>query len=168
MVNSSSSSRNDACARAYMCQGVCTTGTQTQSLYNGPFARAGSSSTSTGAVEVDMCGGGNSRWAGRHVLLVEDIIDSGNTLSRLAAEMSQCGAASVKVVALLDKKVSLICFKWLIWPTVPSSTSSSSLLPLYATGSLCPFQALRICLPVACLQCSACSWPAAAACTRAC
>jgi orotate phosphoribosyltransferase len=61
---------------------------------------------SNGAVGVDMCGSSSdSRWAGRHVLLVEDIIDSGNTLCRLAGAVASCGADSVKVVALLDKKV---------------------------------------------------------------
>ncbi|KIZ01295.1 Hypoxanthine-guanine phosphoribosyltransferase [Monoraphidium neglectum] len=72
------------------------------------FIRAssyGSSSVSNGAVGVDMCGSSSdSRWAGRHVLLVEDIIDSGNTLCRLAGAVASCGADSVKVVALLDKK----------------------------------------------------------------
>jgi len=39
------------------------------------------------------------------VLLVEDIIDTGNTLARLSAEIEHCGAASVGVATLLDKKV---------------------------------------------------------------
>lgn len=64
----------------------------------------GSSSVSAGSVAVDLCGSGPTRWSGRHVLLVEDIIDSGNTLRRLAADVAGCGAASVRVVALLDKK----------------------------------------------------------------
>lgn len=35
---------------------------------------------------------------------VEDIIDSGHTLDRLARDLRAAGAASVKVCALLDKK----------------------------------------------------------------
>ena len=41
--------------------------------------------------------------AGKHVLLAEDIIDSGNTLSRLVPLLKERGAASVKVCSLLSK-----------------------------------------------------------------
>jgi hypoxanthine phosphoribosyltransferase len=40
---------------------------------------------------------------GRHVLIVEDVIDSGLTLSWLASNLSSRGAASVEVAALLRK-----------------------------------------------------------------
>jgi len=40
---------------------------------------------------------------GRHVIIVEDIIDSGLTLSWLAANLAARGAASVEIVALLRK-----------------------------------------------------------------
>lgn len=40
---------------------------------------------------------------GKHVLLAEDIIDSGNTLSRLVPLLKERGAASVKVCSLLSK-----------------------------------------------------------------
>ncbi len=40
---------------------------------------------------------------GRDVLIVEDIIDTGLTLSRLVLMLSDRGAASVKVCCLLDK-----------------------------------------------------------------
>ena len=40
---------------------------------------------------------------GRHVLIVEDIIDSGLTLSWLKSNLAARGAASVEVVALLRK-----------------------------------------------------------------
>lgn len=42
--------------------------------------------------------------AGRHVLLVEDIIDSGNSLYALKELFGKRGAASVKICAFLDKK----------------------------------------------------------------
>jgi hypoxanthine phosphoribosyltransferase len=80
----------------------------------------GTSSVSSGAVAVDFCAsaGGSSdddsasasaaapdaRWLDRHVLLVEDIVDSGHTLVRLTQAMANCGAASVRVAALLDKR----------------------------------------------------------------
>ncbi|MBX6394191.1 MAG: hypoxanthine phosphoribosyltransferase [Alicyclobacillaceae bacterium] len=41
--------------------------------------------------------------AGRHVLIVEDIIDSGLTLSYLRDVLVRRNAASVKIVALFDK-----------------------------------------------------------------
>jgi hypoxanthine phosphoribosyltransferase len=40
---------------------------------------------------------------GRHVLIVEDIIDSGLTLSWLASNLKARGAASVEIVAFLRK-----------------------------------------------------------------
>ncbi len=40
---------------------------------------------------------------GRHVLLVEDIIDSGLTVSAVAKRIHKLGAASVRLAALLDR-----------------------------------------------------------------
>ena len=40
---------------------------------------------------------------GRHVVLVEDIVDSGRTLARLSRLLRERGALSVRVCALLDK-----------------------------------------------------------------
>lgn len=40
---------------------------------------------------------------GKHVLIVEDIVDSGNTLSKLKRLFAQRGAASVKICTLLSK-----------------------------------------------------------------
>lgn len=41
--------------------------------------------------------------AGKNVLILEDIVDSGYTLNWLIAELKRRGAASVKVMALLSK-----------------------------------------------------------------
>lgn len=41
---------------------------------------------------------------GRHVVIVEDIIDSGNTLNMLKKELLKRNPASLKIVSLLDKK----------------------------------------------------------------
>lgn len=44
--------------------------------------------------------------AGKHVLVVEDIIDTGRTLQRLLTLLSARQPASLAVCALLDKKIS--------------------------------------------------------------
>ncbi len=41
---------------------------------------------------------------GRHVLVVDDILDTGNTLSRLCALLQKQGPASLRTCVLLDKK----------------------------------------------------------------
>jgi len=40
---------------------------------------------------------------GKHVLLVEDILDTGRTLSRIVAELEQQRPASMRICSLLDK-----------------------------------------------------------------
>jgi hypoxanthine phosphoribosyltransferase len=61
----------------------------------------GSSTTSSGVVRIlkDL----DRDISGRHVLVVEDIIDSGLTLSWLLRNLASRNPASVKVVALLRK-----------------------------------------------------------------
>ena len=61
----------------------------------------GASTESSGVVRIlkDL----DTEIAGRDVLIVEDIIDSGLTLSWLTANLESRGAASVKILALLRK-----------------------------------------------------------------
>lgn len=61
----------------------------------------GASTKSSGVVRImkDL----DTSVEGRHVLVVEDIIDSGLTLSYLIDNLDRRNAASVKVVTLLDK-----------------------------------------------------------------
>jgi hypoxanthine phosphoribosyltransferase len=61
----------------------------------------GSGTKSSGVVRIlkDL----DADISGRHVLIVEDIIDSGLTLSWLVANLGSRGAASVQVCALLRK-----------------------------------------------------------------
>jgi hypoxanthine phosphoribosyltransferase len=73
------------------------------------FLRAssyGSASESSGDVRVSGMGGDRdeARWRGKRVVLVEDVIDSGHTLRRLADELARLGAREVRVAALLDKR----------------------------------------------------------------
>ena len=42
--------------------------------------------------------------AGRNVLIVDDILDTGRTLSALAAHLKKLGAADVKICVLLEKR----------------------------------------------------------------
>lgn len=60
----------------------------------------GNKTESSGNIQID---GGRIDMKDRNVLVVEDIIDSGNTLKKLSEYFSQLGAASVETVVLLDK-----------------------------------------------------------------
>lgn len=76
----------------------------------------GSGTVSSGVVRIlkDL----DADVLGRHVIIVEDIIDSGLTLSWLASNLEARGAASVEIVAFLrkpeaakvDVKVALVGF----------------------------------------------------------
>lgn len=61
----------------------------------------GSGTTTTGAVKInkDL----SQDIAGRHVIIVEDILDSGVTLSYLTKYLSGRAPASIRIVTLLDK-----------------------------------------------------------------
>ena len=61
----------------------------------------GSGTTSSGVVKIikDL----DADVTGRHILLVEDIIDTGITLAYLKEYLSNRGARSVKICTLLDK-----------------------------------------------------------------
>lgn len=61
----------------------------------------GSSTTSGGEIKIlkDL----DESLEGRHVLVVEDIVDTGRTLSHLTKLLKDRGAADVKICALLDK-----------------------------------------------------------------
>lgn len=61
----------------------------------------GDGTVSSGTVTVRQDLSVNVR--GRHILIVEDIVDSGRTLAWLVDELKRRGAASVEVMALLQK-----------------------------------------------------------------
>ena len=61
----------------------------------------GSGTTSTGDITIRQDLSTDVR--GRHILIVEDIVDSGHTLAWLKAELLRRSAASVEVFALLEK-----------------------------------------------------------------
>lgn len=62
----------------------------------------GSEKNSSGVVKIEK--DVQTDVTGKHVLLVEEIIDSGRTLRELKNYFEAKGALSVKIVALLDKK----------------------------------------------------------------
>lgn len=64
-------------------------------------ARSYDGTTSTGVVEGASLP--ESRVSGRHVLLVEDIVDTGITATHLIHQLEAYGPASLKLCALLDK-----------------------------------------------------------------
>lgn len=69
------------------------------------FIRASSyrgSATEPGTLQIGPEVGADVR--GRHVLLLDDILDTGQTLRFLKAHLAELGAASVKVAVLLRKE----------------------------------------------------------------
>ena len=61
----------------------------------------GVSTTSSGHIKIKKDLDGNIE--GKHVLIVEDIIDSGNTLSQLRKFLLERKPASLKICTILDK-----------------------------------------------------------------
>lgn len=64
---------------------------------------AGTASTGNlrGLHELETMG---DSFKGRHVIIVDDILDTGRTLAGLVARLKKLGAADVKVCVLLEKK----------------------------------------------------------------
>merc|ERR1711871_641446 len=73
------------------------------------FARASSyvgKTTSTGddvEVKLTFVGGGEDLVKDRHVIVVEDIVDTGKTMLRMLKSLERLGAKTVTVATLLDK-----------------------------------------------------------------
>lgn len=67
------------------------------------FLRASSyrEGTVSGALHLDIPQ--IDQFVGRHLLVVEDIIDTGKTVSRILDALGQCSPASIEVCTLLDK-----------------------------------------------------------------
>lgn len=61
----------------------------------------GSEATSSGEVKFDT--GALSDLRGSHVVIVEDIVDTGLTMQKMAQEFVDCGAKSVRYAALIIK-----------------------------------------------------------------
>jgi hypoxanthine phosphoribosyltransferase len=64
----------------------------------------GSGTVSSG--DVKLVYDPDAEISGRHVLLVEDIVDSGNTMNRLIPMLEKRGPKSLEIVALLHKHVA--------------------------------------------------------------
>jgi len=67
-------------------------------------AKSYAGTASTGSVEIQSLGVKLEEMAGCHVLLCEDIIDSGVTMSKLVPHLESFKPASVKVATLLQKR----------------------------------------------------------------
>jgi len=65
------------------------------------YAGAQSTGSLRGLAGLDALG---KSVAGRRVLIVDDILDTGRTLSALAARLKKLGAADVKICVLLEKR----------------------------------------------------------------
>ncbi|MDX1479727.1 MAG: hypoxanthine phosphoribosyltransferase [Saprospiraceae bacterium] len=73
---------------------------------------------SSGAV-AELIGLDESKVRGRDILIIEDIVDSGNTLAFLRKQLGEMGAESIRIVAMLLKPnafgnrfpVDYVCFE---------------------------------------------------------
>lgn len=63
--------------------------------YHGGFKSSG---------EVSLDGGIAEKIAGRNVLIIDDVYDTGRTLDKVAGYVKACGAADVKVCVMLEKR----------------------------------------------------------------
>mgnify|MGYP001823158662 CR=1 FL=1 len=64
----------------------------------------GAGTTSTG--DVKLLYDPTAPIAGRHIILVEDIVDSGNTINRLTRALEARGPASIELCSLLHKHIA--------------------------------------------------------------
>ncbi|MCB1609783.1 MAG: hypoxanthine-guanine phosphoribosyltransferase [Xanthomonadales bacterium] len=60
--------------------------------------------TTQGHAVLDWVAGPRLDWKGRDVVLVDDILDEGHTVAALIADARERGAASVRLVALCEKR----------------------------------------------------------------
>jgi hypoxanthine phosphoribosyltransferase len=67
-------------------------------------ASYGSGTTSSG--QVRLLYDPETELEGKHILLVEDIVDSGNTINRLVLLLEERGALSIEICALLHKRIA--------------------------------------------------------------
>ncbi|KAG5186703.1 phosphoribosyltransferase-like protein [Tribonema minus] len=63
----------------------------------------------TQSMDVKITGGDLKRMAGKHVLLVEDIIDTGKSMRALLPVLRKEGPKSLKVASLLEKRTERSC-----------------------------------------------------------
>jgi hypoxanthine phosphoribosyltransferase len=67
------------------------------------FMRAASYGSGTSGGRLRLAHMVEGPLVGRHVLLVEDIVDSGRTVNAIAARIRRLGPASLRLAALLDR-----------------------------------------------------------------
>ena len=83
------------------------------------FARLSSYRNGTTSGQMELIYDITAKIEGRDVIIVEDIVDSGMTLSYIKSELQHRGASSVRIATLLDKparrrvdlKVEYSCFE---------------------------------------------------------
>lgn len=71
------------------------------------FVRAKSYVNDQSLGDVEIVGVSEEDLKGKHILLVEDIIDTGKTMAALTAKLKTLGVKSVKVASLLVKRTPL-------------------------------------------------------------
>eukprot|EP00743_Colponemidia_sp_Colp-15_P001213 GILK01001333.1.p1 GENE.GILK01001333.1~~GILK01001333.1.p1 ORF type:complete len:250 (-),score=34.66 GILK01001333.1:110-817(-) len=77
--------------------------------YEADFIRVKSYEGDHSTGEVKISGTDLAGLRGKHVLVVEDIIDTGLTMTKLVAELEKYAPASVRVASLLEKRTDRSC-----------------------------------------------------------
>ena len=71
-----------------------------------PAVTVSAKATTLAVVNVRLLYDPETELAGKHILLVEDIIDTGKTLNRLVTLLRQRGPKSLNICALLHKHIA--------------------------------------------------------------
>ena len=73
------------------------------------FIRCKSYSGTESTGNVEITGADLNKLKGKHILLVEDIVDTGGTMQKVIPHLQTFNPGSVKVVTLLEKRTTRSC-----------------------------------------------------------
>ncbi len=62
--------------------------------------------TSTGTVCIEGCDGLKTKITGKNILIIDDIYDTGHTLSKVLNWLNECKPQSIKSCVLLEKEIA--------------------------------------------------------------
>ena len=92
--------------------------------------------SSTGAVEIQKDLGQNIE--GRHIIIIEDILDSGNTLNYLQSYLMTRKPASITIATLMDKPSRRAAPVYAKYSRCPMSSLSATVSIMTSCTAICP------------------------------